>query len=268
MRCYTLIFLLFSYAAWGQTVAQNKDIIAIKGKAINASDKTVIPNLPVFLLKNDSCYLTTKTNTEGIFQFNVNLNSIKSLSLYSIPNKDVKTSTAPQGFFLNKKETINLNDSIKDKYVLLLSPVPRGDIRLPSFQFRKNSLDMIDSTISYDNNYLKSKDELNLAFEMLDKNPSLTLELAGHCSTDEKNPDELSLQRAEKIKQTLVDKGIEKDRLTVKGWGIKKLKVTTTQILKGKTQKEKEELNEKNRRVVFKITGWTYYKSFEKPMCN
>ncbi|HXU28507.1 MAG TPA: OmpA family protein [Bacteroidia bacterium] len=257
--CFVVLLSLLSLNSFSQN---------IRGTAMNIEDKTFIPNLPIFLKCNDSCYLATQTDVEGNFNFNLNLNSIKSLILYAKPNKDIKTKTAPQGFFIpEQKITIN-KDSIKTMYVLELWPIPMGLITLPSFQFKQNSLDIKDSILTYDNEYSKSVDDLNWACKILNENPNITFEFDGHCSTDEKNPDELSLQRAEKIKQLLVDKGIEKDRLTTKGWGIKKLKITTAQILKTKSQKEKDRINALNRRVVLQITEWWYTKTEEKPLCN
>ena len=257
--CFVVLLSLLSLNLFSQT---------IRGTAMNSEAQTFIPNLPVYLLKNDSCYLLTKTDTNGNFRFTINLNSIKSLSLYGKPNKDVTTPTARRGFFFMLEKIIINKDSIKNWYTLSMSPIPAGDIRLPSFKFKKNSLDLTDSVKIDVDEYAKTSDELNFIYKMLNEYPTLTFELDGHCSTDEKNPNELSLQRAEKIKQILVDKGIDKDRLTVKGWGIKKLKITEVQILKAKTQKEKEMLIAQNRRVIVKLTGWWYTKTEEKPLCN
>jgi outer membrane protein OmpA-like peptidoglycan-associated protein len=152
----------------------------------------------------------------------------------------------------------NHNDSINNKNIVLLTPPEFVEIRLPSFQFKKNSTDVLDSMIYYDNVYTKTLDDINTLYKIMIDNPSITFELKGHCSADEKNPDELSLQRAEKIKQLLIEKGIETDRIATKGFGIKKLKITSQQILKAKTKQEKENLNQINRRVIVNILGWDY----------
>ena len=139
------------------------------------------------------------------------------------------------------------------------------EIRLPSILFKKNEAIPLDSIQEYDYegkiSYLKMSTEISSIVKMLADNPNIILELSAHCSSDEKNPTELSKQRAEKVQQMLIIKGIDKERLVPKGWGVSKLKITDIQIAKAKTKEEKEALHQINRRVVFKILSWDYKKN-------
>lgn len=73
-----------------------------------------------------------------------------------------------------------------------------------------------------------------------------------------KNPEELSLKRAEDIREKLVLKGINRDRILIKSWGNRKLLVTDQMINEAKNAKTKEEkasIHLKNQRVVFRIVS-------------
>lgn len=90
-----------------------------------------------------------------------------------------------------------------------------------------------------------SKKELDKGVVILKENPSLKLSIEGHASstgTDKIN-DPLSVRRATSVKNYIVSKGIEKDRLTVVGFGSKK-PIADNKTLDGRKA---------NRRVEFKV---------------
>jgi len=62
---------------------------------------------------------------------------------------------------------------------------------------------------------------INEVIEMMEDHPELSFSIEGH--TDSDGQDEINLklseQRAEAVKQTIVDSGIDSSRLTTKGWG-------------------------------------------------
>jgi outer membrane protein OmpA-like peptidoglycan-associated protein len=90
-----------------------------------------------------------------------------------------------------------------------------------------------------------SKKELDKGLVILKENPSLKLTIEGHASstgTDKIN-DPLSVKRATTVKNYIVSKGIEKDRLSVVGFGSKK------PIADNNTPEGRQA----NRRVEFKV---------------
>lgn len=99
--------------------------------------------------------------------------------------------------------------------------------------------------------------ELDKLVQYLKDNPSLKIELQGHTDTqgDDKHNLELSHNRAKAVYDYLISKGISKDRLTYKGYGETKPVVTDEEIAAMKTDKEKKEAHQKNRRTVYKITA-------------
>jgi outer membrane protein OmpA-like peptidoglycan-associated protein/tetratricopeptide (TPR) repeat protein len=90
-----------------------------------------------------------------------------------------------------------------------------------------------------------SEDELDRLFSLLDQQPALSVEIAGHTDNvgEESDNSSLSLQRAEAVKAYLVAKGIASERLITKGYGEQKPIASN----------ETEEGRSKNRRTTFRL---------------
>ncbi|HSZ72768.1 MAG TPA: OmpA family protein, partial [Cytophagaceae bacterium] len=99
----------------------------------------------------------------------------------------------------------------------------------------------------FDSSSLTKESELELerVIELLNTNPTMTVEISAH--TDDKGSDEynakLSQHRAESVVRFLTQKGINKERMLAKGYG------ESTPSVPNDT----EENRAKNRRVEFKI---------------
>lgn len=92
---------------------------------------------------------------------------------------------------------------------------------------------------------------LELLIDVLEKNPTIKIELASHtdCRGKDTYNETLSQKRAESVVKYLVGKGIDANRLTAKGYG------ETMPIEKCECEKCTEEQHQKNRRTTFKILG-------------
>ncbi|MCZ2336662.1 MAG: OmpA family protein [Chitinophagales bacterium] len=101
----------------------------------------------------------------------------------------------------------------------------------------------------------ESTTELERLVALMKENPTLKIELSAH--TDSRGNDaynqKLSEDRAKSVVDYLVMKGIDKSRLISKGYGETQLEISDDEISKMKTQTEKEEAHQKNRRTEFKI---------------
>jgi OOP family OmpA-OmpF porin len=84
---------------------------------------------------------------------------------------------------------------------------------------------------------------LERAYQVLDRNRRLTVEIAGHTSEGESKPLELSIARAEAVKEYLVRRGISEDRLRTVGYGSDRPKSTNST----------REGRDKNRRIEFRV---------------
>lgn len=123
----------------------------------------------------------------------------------------------------------------------------------------------------------ESKKELNKLIDILHANPNITIELASHTDMvgDSLSNIILSQRRAQSVIDYLIEKGIDKDRLTAKGYG-KNLPKTITQRIAQQTgfaegtvlsevfinsliqQEQKDLANQLNRRTEFKVTSTNY----------
>jgi outer membrane protein OmpA-like peptidoglycan-associated protein len=119
---------------------------------------------------------------------------------------------------------------------LYLVPIEVGQIiKLTNVFFTRSKYKLLE----------ESHHTLNRLVTLLDDNPNMTIELGGHTdnSGDSKLNLKLSLDRVESVKSYLTSKGVDNDRMTVKGYGGMK------PILPNVNEVNRE----KNRRVEFKI---------------
>lgn len=151
-----------------------------------------------------------------------------------------------------------------------LTPNRRCGGGLPPIRFKKNTVvfdtvyacynDGLDSALSY------PYESVKVLADLLKENPSITIELSGHCSGDERSPVQLSLQRAEQVKAELVKLGINKDRIKPVGYGAKKRLIKDDVIQRAQTKEEMIMLHAKNRRCVFRILSWDFPSERVKPL--
>lgn len=97
--------------------------------------------------------------------------------------------------------------------------------------------------------------ELERLRAFLNKYPTIKIEIGGHTDTrgDDDHNKTLSHNRAKSVYEYLVEKGINKDRLTYKGYGEDKTVISDEAIAKLTSEKEKEAAHQKNRRTEVKI---------------
>lgn len=84
---------------------------------------------------------------------------------------------------------------------------------------------------------------LERAYQVLERSPRIAVEISGHTSEGESKPLELSIARAEAVKEYLVRRGISEDRLRTVGYGTERPVATNT------TRSGRD----KNRRVEFRV---------------
>ncbi len=91
--------------------------------------------------------------------------------------------------------------------------------------------------------------------QLFKDNPSLGIELDGHCSPDEHciNKKKLSLLRANACRDYLISQGIDLARLKTKGWGSSQPQYSSDAISKMKTKQEKEKAYQEDRRVDIRV---------------
>jgi peptidoglycan-associated lipoprotein len=216
-----------------------------------------IPASVVQLIASDGSNLQAQTGNSGDFKF-----ALK-------PNVDYIFLASKQGYLNGKeKETTKGQDKSRDFMVTILLTGIDKPIELPNILYDFNKWDLRPES-------MVSLDKL---VETLFDNPNVTIELMSH--TDSRATEEynltLSQKRAQVVVQYLVDKGIEPERLTAKGYGESTPKVVDAVLaaenpfLKIGTvlneqfinslpnEEQKEIVHQINRRTEFKVLRTDY----------
>ncbi len=239
--------------------------IDIRGKLIAANEgKTPLANMTVILMNsNGEAIASKKTDAYGVFLFS---------KLIPKDNYTIKTdSTESQSIVYNKILVTDENGKI----IRELTKNPQGYFRyeiLPTEKMQLSKISAVDPWLKA-LNLSKTKNEMAIieniyyqsgsweimadaesvlvkAIDALKANPKLAMEVQSHTDAvagDDYNM-ELSQKRANAVIDYLVTKGIDKKRLTAKGFGETQL---INKCVNGVECSDAE--HKQNRRTVFKI---------------
>lgn len=239
-----------------------KDSIIIKGEVLSEENKPIDKARVHFISsKNHAFEYTTDTTGKYRFYFYTDEVFTATVSIASDRHTTSHKYRDNLGFHASKDTSVFIlvpGKNYSKKFVL--NSILNCGFLAPGIVFNKNSitscndsLHKIDSTA-----YEKFNSIITLLFLTLKNEKNIVIEISGHASSGEKNPDKLSLNRAEEIKQLLVLKGINPQRIIPKAYGNEKLLITNKVIKQAKTKEEKLALHLKNQRVVFRIINWDF----------
>ena len=128
--------------------------------------------------------------------------------------------------------------------------------QLPQIVFHFDKADLLK------NESVNSEDSLNYLYEVLVHNPTFIIEVRNHsdCRASVKYGRNLSLRRAQACVNYLIEKGIDAKRLHPKGMRESEPLpgLSCEEISKMKTNSEKEQAHQKNRRTDFKVVSWDF----------
>ncbi len=200
----------------------------LKGKVIDEDTKEpLFANIELYNLSTDELLATFESNEEtGRF-------------LLSLPSgKNYSVNVKAEGY-LFLSQNFNLPDSASyqeiEQTIELKKLVVGKEIVLNNIFFEFNKATLLK----------ESKIELDNVYKLLIENPKIYVEISGH--TDNVGSaaynNKLSQERANSVVKYLIEKGIEKERLTAAGYGFSKPIAPNTS----------EEGRQKNRRTEFKI---------------
>lgn len=180
-------------------------IFTISGVVRDMNTLLYVPDVTITLIGSDSTVITIKTGESGSYTFPKT--QVK-------PNTEYTVVVEREGYFSveEKISTVGLETSKNFKVdILNFQPVPREPVVLPEILF------------DYGKWELKPQygDSLRGLIQVLEANPTVAIELAAHTDSrgsEEANRD-LSQKRAQSVVDYLIDRGIDGDRLTAKGYG-------------------------------------------------
>lgn len=211
----------------------------------------------VQLIASDGSNLQAETGNSGDFKFNLR------------QNVDYIFLASKKGYLNGKeKETTKGQEKSRDFMVTLLLTAIDKPIELPNIFYDFGKWDLRPES-------MVSLDKL---VETLNDNPNVTIELMSHTDsrdTEEYNQD-LSQKRAQSVVQYLIEKGIEPERLSPKGYGESTPKVVddaiaaqnsflkagatlTEQYINSLVNEEQKEIaHQVNRRTEFRVLSTDY----------
>jgi outer membrane protein OmpA-like peptidoglycan-associated protein len=226
-----------------------KDIYEIRFIPISKENKDAGPDLTVFKgVISDSetgvplgatIEVTDNEKNEIIATYSSNSETGKYLiSLPSGKNYGINVNTE---VYLFSSHSFDLTDSTSSGYTEVKKDIALDKIKVGSKVVLKNIF------FDFNKATLRSESiaELNRLVRILDDNATMTIEIGGH--TDDKGSDayneNLSKNRAESVVNYLIKQGVDKSRLTFKGYG------ESTPIATNETEEGRQE----NRRVEFEV---------------
>lgn len=207
-----------------------KSLTVFKGRTIDAiSRKPVTANIDIIDNSNGQVIQTISTNSAS-GKFLLSLNAGKN---YGIAVKADGYLFHSENFDIPANSEYNLVDKeIELKNIAVGSKIALRNI---FFAFGLSTLDP------------KSNTELDRLVKLMKDVPALKVEISGHTDNigSESSNQKLSEDRAAAVVSYLVSKGIDKGRLTAKGYGSNRPVATNNS----------EEGRQQNRRTEFEITG-------------
>ncbi|MFN3403199.1 MAG: OmpA family protein [Cytophagaceae bacterium] len=225
------------------TVATNKEVkakvekgqlmpVILKGTITENTGKNAVPTSKIQLINESGTVVQEiQSATDGTFSF----------TFYDTEEKKYTVSASRSGYSFNSKN-VNIPANSNQKSVInvnialqKLDVGTRQVLRNLYFGFDKISL------------RAESYDELKKLVTLMKENPKMVVEIAGHTDNIGSTTYNklLSYKRAESVMNYLIKQGIERSRLTAKGYGEEKPLATND---------DEEEGRELNRRTEFVIT--------------
>ena len=179
-------------------IEKEEKTVRIYGKVVDA---TTLKPLTASVLFQSFSPLQAQAGSDGNF----------TIAIPSVDEYNIKVE-APGYVGIFEKLDIRTFEMKELEMNFSLQPVRVGaTVNLKSVLFQQSTANLLD----------ESYDELNMVVDFLKANPSVEIELGGH--TDNRGLQahnaRLSRERVEKVKEYLVNQGIEGKRITGKGYG-------------------------------------------------
>ncbi len=230
--------------------------VTISGMVLDKDDEP-IPDAIIRIVGNDGSNQKEMGRKDGSFQFSLN----RGVSYVMM--------AGCRGYLNGKQEFVSDTTEEDAEYIVdfVLASVTKPVILENIFyDFDKATL-RPESKTALDNELI----------EILIDNPNITIELGAHTDMKGSNEynDKLSQRRAQSVVDYLIEKGIDPNRLTAKGYGelepktiTKKLAAQypqfkegdtlTEEFIKGLSDEDQEIANQINRRTEFQVKSITY----------
>jgi peptidoglycan-associated lipoprotein len=224
-------------------------IYNVDGFVSDVDTKAKIVGAKVKMVGSDGSSIETSTDGNGAYRFDMTPDGRRVIN-----TQTTYTLTAEKVDYLGDKTeftTVGLDAGTDFKKDMEMKPIKKEiPIQLPKILYDLAKWDLKP----------QFQDSLTGLIKTLNDNSNVSIELGSHTDTrgDLKSNAELAQKRAQSVVDFLISKGIAADRLSAKGYGESKPLITDSEIAALKTDVEKDEAHQKNRRTDFRITSFTY----------
>lgn len=219
-----LLSLVFYSWASGQ-----KNNFNLTGTIRDCKSKKPIEGVTIILSGNNKTSIETKSNKEGYYSFancfGVNVSYLVSTKVTEATDIDsrIKYGVCPyenyEGYInTSHKYKFETLDSISNKNLVSDFCLVKVQIeyRFPDFFFQTNSTEFFKPSV---NGFVSEDTTIDCFVGLLMLNKTWVIEMSGHSDSFETNPQNLSKERVEKIRDILVRKGIDTRRLVIRYYG-------------------------------------------------
>jgi len=180
-------------------------IFTISGFVRDRNSMLYVAGVTITLIGSDSSFITMRTGENGTFLFPKT--QVKA-------NMDYTVVIEKEGYISSEEKVSTKGLDVSKNFkieVLNFQPIPREPVVLPEILFDYGKWDLKPIF----------QDSLRGLILILEANPNITIELGAHTDSRgsaEANRD-LAQKRAQSVVDYLIERGIEPDRVTAKGYG-------------------------------------------------
>lgn len=249
--------------------------IVVKGRVNdNKEPEKRMQALFVKLNFSTTSFIEKECDSLGHYSFELNMDTLAPREITLTVRQDIQMLEALRPKAINCCGAGPINDQYFTNDKKIIHPVSKpqtfiADFKLirvlrcggetPEISFEKN-----DTALKRSKHQLPSPDSVLCCVSLIMKdNPTVVIEVAGR-SWKEKHGIALSAHRAEKIKQILVNSGIDEGRILAKGYGESLHIYSTKEIRKTKNRKEKEDYVNVNRISYIRFISFDYDPKLKK----
>ena len=207
--------------------AQKKEL-KVTGKVYDCDSKKPIERATIKLFCQNGDTASTKSDAAGNYFFDSKIlkpNFSYVLLIIAPAVKQILYGKCPFSYNRNNQymdiseKQIFKTDTIKtikeyDFCLTLYAP----EIRIPEIYFKKNSLEYETQNLNYVNYDMRGDTALDCLIDLMMNYSEYTAEISGYADSLETNSKNLSEQRAKKVYDLMILKGIEQERITYKGY--------------------------------------------------
>ncbi len=227
-------------------------LFALEGVVYDKDTQMPVSEAAVKVIGSDGSSFEAVSDGSGAFTFDQ-----KGEERYINPETNYSIEVSKPEYLVAKDQisTVGLNESttfLKEYFITFTRPDKAIEFPEVRYAYNKAELQV--------NPEVNSKDSLDFLFRTLTDNPTIIIELQAHTDTrgsDAYNLD-LSQRRAQSCVDYLISKGIPRDRMVAKGYGLRKPRISDKQIAAMASEEEREAAHQKNRRTEFSVLSFDY----------